>query len=366
MTWGFGLLLGVVLTSTAFLVRARLEQNRFATALSLVDALLRGTSEGVLVIDARGRAARSNAPARALLGPGYRAATWSVARSEPLHDLVERARSDAVEETEITMLGRVVLVSAVPLGDGRVLLRLKDVSEIRRLERVRTDFVANASHELKTPLTALRGFAETLLDDEEPPAELRRRFIESIHTNAIRLQNLVEDLLDLTRLESGGWRPDLTPLLVGPLVRQAWEEVTQARGRQTSFSLSGEGIVLGDERGLLHILRNLLDNSLRHTPDDGRIDVTISQGPETVTTAVADTGSGIPAEALPRIFERFYRADPARSRQEGGTGLGLAIVSHMVEAMGGRVSAASEKGRGTTMSFVLPRVRGAPPRHAPG
>lgn len=353
---------GAALASGFFILRARTAANRGLAASALVEALLEGTSEGVLVIDSSGRAARSNAPARALLGQGYRAATWSVQRSPALSALVERARSEAVADSEIDMLGRVVLVSAMPLGDGRVLLRLKDVSEIRRLERVRTDFVANASHELKTPLTALRGYAETLLEEDEPPPDLRRKFLGSIHANALRLQNLVEDLLDLTRLESGGWRPDLTPLLVGPLARKAWDEVTESRGRHISFSLSGEGIVLGDERGLSHILRNLLDNSLRHTPDDGRIDVQISQAAETVTVSVADTGSGIPPEALPRIFERFYRADPARSRQEGGTGLGLAIVSHMVEAMHGEVSATSEKGRGTVVSFTLPRASEAAPR----
>lgn len=358
--------LGVATAAAGFLLRSRVQRHRAQTSAALVDALMSGTSEGVLVVDGRGRATRTNAPARALLGPGYRAATWTAARSEALQSLVERARVEAVGETEIGMQGRAVLVTAVPLGDGRVLLRLKDVSEIRRLERVRTDFVANASHELKTPLTALRGFAETLLEEDEPPPDLRRRFIGSIHVNAIRLQNLVEDLLDLTRLESGGWQPDLSPLLMGPLVRQAWDEVTQARGRTVSFSLAGEGIVSGDERGLLHILRNLLDNALRHTPDDGRIDVTIALGPENVTTHVADTGSGIPEEALPRIFERFYRADPARSRQEGGTGLGLAIVSHMVEAMNGNVSAASEKGRGTTISFSLPRAGEAPLRRLSG
>jgi len=249
----------------------------------------------------------------------------------------------------------------MPLGERRVLLRLKDVSDIRRLERVRTDFVANASHELKTPLTALRGFAETLLDDD-PPADVRRRFLDSVHSNAIRLQNLVDDLLDLSRLESGGWRPDLKPLLIGPLAQEAWEEVVQTRGRSVSFALVGEGIAQGDEGGLHHILRNLLDNALRHTPEDGRISVNITQVAETVTVSVSDTGSGISADALPRIFERFYRADPARSRKEGGTGLGLAIVSHMVTAMHGTVTATSEVGRGTTISFTLPRAQESAPR----
>ena len=338
------------------------DAQRSARTGALLDAVLEGTSEGILIIDQRGRAVRSNAAARRLLGNRDRFATWTVEREEQLARLVRESRSAPLSEVEVRRADRVLLVSGSPVGEGRVLLRLRDVSEIRRLEKVRTDFVANASHELKTPLTALRGFAETLLDDEPAP-EIRRRFVDSIHSNAIRLQNLVDDLLDLSRLESGGWRPELTPLLVGPVVEHAWETVVQGRGRSLSFSLTGEGIALADEAALHHVLRNLLDNALRHTADDGRIDVNVTTGPEMVSVAVADTGCGVPPEALDRIFERFYRVDPARSRQEGGTGLGLAIVSHMVTAMGGRVTAASEVGRGTTITFSLRRAHRPPPRH---
>ncbi len=328
----------------------------------LLDALLEGTSDGVLVIDERGRVVRSNGPGRRLLGQRDRLATWTVDRSTELSELVEAGRTREVAEQEVEWLGKSLLALATPLGESRVVLRLKDVSEIRRLERVRTDFVANASHELKTPLTALRGFAETLLDDE-PSADVRRQFIESIHSNAIRLQHLVDDLLDLSRLESGGWKPDRAPMMVGPAVQDAWEDVVEGRSRSVSFNVVGEGIAQGDEFGLHHILRNLLDNALRHTEADGRIDVKITPGPDTVTVSVSDTGSGIPPEALPRIFERFYRVDPARSRQEGGTGLGLAIVNHLVTAMNGQVWAASEVGRGTTMTFTLPRAREPSLRH---
>jgi signal transduction histidine kinase len=230
-----------------------------------------------------------------------------------------------------------------------------DVSEVRRLERVRRDFVANASHELKTPLTSIRGFAETLVESD-PPEELRQGFLASIRDNTLRLQRLVDDLLDLSRLESGGWRARNAPILVGETAAAAWADYAEAaREREIVFEVEGDERVDADEQGLTHIFRNLLENALRHTDPGGHIHVKVTRPSEQeVQVEVSDDGEGIPTKALPRIFERFYRADSSRARDVGGTGLGLAIVRHLTVAMGGQVEAESELGRGTTVRFTLP------------
>jgi signal transduction histidine kinase len=232
---------------------------------------------------------------------------------------------------------------------------LLDITELRRLEQVRRDFVANASHELKTPLTAIRGFAETLVEDE-PPAALRRQFLLSIAANTLRLQRLVDDLLDLSRLEAGGWSAGRAVVDVADVVVDAWDLTVEAKQENRRFSLDGEASVLGDRDGLVQIFRNLLENAVRHTEDGGHIKVSVKATDEGHTTRleVKDDGEGIPARALPRIFERFYRADSSRARDFGGTGLGLAIVKHLVSAMGGEVGATSSLGKGTTIWFTVP------------
>jgi signal transduction histidine kinase len=220
---------------------------------------------------------------------------------------------------------------------------------------VRSDFVANASHELKTPLTSIRGYAETLVDDD-PPEPLRRQFLSSIRANTLRLQRLVDDLLDLSRLESGGWTARIEPVRIEHVAEEAWDLVAhQARG-EIDFGLDGGGTVLGDHQGLVQILRNLHENALRHTDDGGAVRVVVRQDAVagTVEIAVSDTGEGIPPKSLPRIFERFYRADSSRARDRGGTGLGLAIVKHLVGAMNGEVRARSRLGEGTTIELTLP------------
>jgi two-component system, OmpR family, phosphate regulon sensor histidine kinase PhoR len=265
-----------------------------------------------------------------------------------------------------------LLATAHPLPDGGAVLVFLDISELRRLEGVRRDFVANASHELKTPLTAIRGYSETLLDETLPP-ELARRFAEIVKANADRLQSIVDDLLDLSRLEGGGWRVD--PLLVAlePLARDVWaaQSATSA-DLALRFELSpGYEEVWADPGALRQILSNLFSNAVRYPPPGGTVTVR-SRGAAPGTrrsrqpggsddalgrwtvVEVADTGSGIAAIHLSRIFERFYRADPARSREEGGTGLGLSIVKHLVESHGGWVEAESQVAGGTTIRFMLP------------
>ncbi len=339
------------------------------SALVLVNAV----GEGILQLDGQSRLVRVNPAAARLLGlPGEALgqAITSLVRQPELRTLLERPLPpDAAESTEITLEGRHLFIMRQPLpgsGDGGVIVLVMDLTPLRKLEDIRRDFVANVSHELKTPLTAIRGYAETL-QDPELPAELRQQFLEATLRNAARVQRIVDDLLDLSRIESGGWLPHLSAVNAAALAADAWAEFRpRAEESGVAFEVHAEGtpVASADAGGLRQVLCNLYDNALRYTPAGGRINVRVfgSTTPETfdarpvpiVVIEIVDTGTGIPAEALPRIFERFYRVDPSRSRAEGGTGLGLSIVKHLVEQMGGDVVAESRLGLGTTIRLTLP------------
>ena len=261
----------------------------------------------------------------------------------------------SIERRELELNNRTVVVSARPLEARGTLLVLSDITDLRRLETIRRDFVANVSHELKTPLTAIAGYAETLVG--ESPST----FAATILANAQRMQRLVDDLLDLSRIESGGWRPEPAPVNVESAARDAWEPFAErAAAQRVTFeidvALPAQTIEV-DRDALRQVFTNLFDNALRHTPPGGRIRVSAERTGDDTVVRVSDTGSGISADHLPRIFERFYRVDPGRSRQEGGTGLGLAIVKHLVEAHGRHVDAESELGHGTTILLYFRSVR---------
>ncbi|HYU28188.1 MAG TPA: ATP-binding protein [Gemmatimonadales bacterium] len=321
---------------------------------TLVEAL----SDGVLAADRRGIVVSTNAATRRLLGYGESETLPPL--GELFHDRPHRAlmrevlAGAVVEGRELDLGDRTVVVSARPLKDGGTLLVLRDVTDLRRLETIRRDFVANVSHELKTPLTAIAGYAETLA--AEASGSQAVGFAQTIVENARRMQRLVDDLLDLSRIESGGWQPEPHSVGVEAAAREAWAPfVERAAGRGVAFeTATNSSSINSDPEALRQIFTNLYDNALRHTPRDGRIRVAAQRAGDDIVVRVSDTGTGIPADHLPRIFERFYRVDPGRSRQEGGTGLGLAIVKHLVEAHGGRVEAESELGRGTAILLYFP------------
>ncbi|HZD06046.1 MAG TPA: ATP-binding protein, partial [Longimicrobiales bacterium] len=320
---------------------------------SLIDSM----AEGVIALTDDARVLRINRAARELLripaSPRFAPAA-SIVRQPELRELLEESVVQPVQTREVVLGARHLVVSSRMLEGGGSVTTLLDISELRRLERVRRDFVANASHELKTPLTAMRGFAETLLQDE-PPEDLKREFLASIQKNTVRLQRLVDDLLDLSRLESGGWRARRGHVDVADAARGAWGEfLDRAAEKGVTFRIRGEAVAVADERGVEQIFQNLLDNALRYTGEGGTITVDLAAAARVVEVAVTDTGMGIPSRSLPRIFERFYRVDVARDREMGGTGLGLSIVRHLVSAMGGKVTAESELGVGTTIRFTLP------------
>lgn len=368
--------------------------------------LIDSVGEGIVQVDGGGRAVRANRTARAMLGLPAEVAGRPLAvllrNAELRHALESAARGEAVRSFEIAQDDRRILVIAHALGEpaGAVGV-LVDITEIRRLEGVRRDFVANVSHELKTPLTSIRGYTETLLGDDLPD-ETRRQFLETVRQNANRLQRIVEDLLDLSRIESGGWKPDFHELDLAAAANEAWRELedrAREKGIRFHVDVASDPVLSADPVAIRQIYSNLLENAIRYTPHGGSVSVRIhAEAPAETTTAprrraprhpivgnpflartgqppeppaawvvveVADTGTGIPGDALPRVFERFYRVDPARSRAEGGTGLGLAIVRHLVESMGGEITATSALGKGTTIRFRLP-LRESPTPATPG
>jgi len=322
--------------------------------------LVESMTDGVIAADASGRVGTCNAAARRMLGR---------AGDEPIPELAllfhEKVSRDfvrdvlagrEVDERELVVGARVLLGTGRTLPDGGTLFVLRDVTALRRLETVRRDFVANVSHELKTPLTSIAGYAETIAAEAEPGSPARN-FADTILANARRMHRLVEDLLDLSRIESGGWRPAPRVVDLAAAARDAWTPFTEAaaaRGVRFEPAVPPGTSVAVDPEALRQVFTNLFDNSLRHTPRGGTIGVSAAPVGDGVAVEVTDSGSGILPEHLPRIFERFYRADPARSRDQGGTGLGLSIVKHLVEAHGGRVDAESTPGQGTTIRFVLP------------
>ena len=322
---------------------------------TLIDCM----AEGVIALSEDARVVRMNRSARALLElpdtPDC-APINSVVSDNKLRSVLEDSVIRPGNSDEVEVNGRHLLVSSRALDLGGVVTTLLDISEIRRLEQVRRDFVANASHELKTPLTSIRGYAETLLDDD-PPEKLKLEFLTSIRKNTLRLEHLVEDLLDLSKLESGGWTGRRESVDTKEVAEEAWQQVVrdiEGKGG-ISFDILGDLRVKGDREGLFHVFRNLLENSIRHTDSGGSINVSMALTQDSmVEVVISDDGDGIPAESLPRIFERFYRADSARARDFGGTGLGLAIVRHLVSEMGGEVVAESQLGQGTTVRFTVP------------
>jgi two-component system phosphate regulon sensor histidine kinase PhoR len=235
---------------------------------------------------------------------------------------------------------------------------LRDVTELRQTERLRRELTANVSHELRTPLTSIKGFAETLLDGAMQDDVTCRRFLAIIDGETDRLVKLVDDLLDLSLLESKRLTLELKPVDVSVLVAHTVDKLRPLAQTQrlTLHQSAPPGIVVSaDADRLEQVLTNLVDNALKYTPEGGRVDVQVAAANGEIEVLVNDSGRGIGPEDLPHVFERFYRADRSRTRGSGGTGLGLAIAKHIVEAHGGRISVSSQPNAGTTFKVTLPR-----------
>lgn len=327
---------------------------------ALLSAVIESLDEGIVAVSARGEVIRVNQSARRLLALSAPVPFSAdlLPQERLMRDSLRTAMSGtAAESSEFNFSDRTLLLTARPLPDGGAVLAVMDLTTRRRLETIRRDFVANVSHELKTPLTVIGGFAETLRDPDLP-FEDRRRFVETIEANTRRMQRIVDDLLDLSRYESGGWVPNIVSNDLAGVVTDVFTSVhraADAKGLSLSFQAPADGRhVDADPTALRQIIANLVENAVRHTQRGGitvRAESPLNGG---TTVSVSDTGTGIPVEHLGRIFERFYRVDSGRARGEGGTGLGLAIVRHLVEAHGGAVRAESVVGQGTTITVNFP------------
>jgi two-component system phosphate regulon sensor histidine kinase PhoR len=338
-----------------------------------VTAILDGMVEGVIAVDGHERIVLMNERARAIFNLGAarveRKPFLEVIRNAELHEVFRASRdatAGALVRREVSLTapaGRVLQVHGVPLllagGETGVVIVLHDITELRRLEQVRTEFVANVSHELRTPLTAIHGYVETLLGGALDEPDNARKFLEIVHRQTERLGRLINDLTDLSNIELGKVSLRLVPTTLDEVVDSVLA-VIEPRARRGGVTLGAKmprGLppVRADHDRLAQILINLVDNAVKYTPDGGTVTVRASETARgTVEVSVEDTGVGIPSSDLPRITERFYRVDKARSRELGGTGLGLAIVKHLVLAHGGELHIESEVGRGTTVRFTLP------------
>jgi len=262
-----------------------------------------------------------------------------------------------------------LLISMVPYAGsgqhaGGAVILFRDITQLQQVEAMRRDFVANVSHELRTPLSIFRGYLETLLDDpQQPPGELVR-ILEVMERHSERLTTLVDDVLSLARLEAPESHLDLVEIPLRPFLSEIlrdWEKRFAAKQLRAELDVPADlPRMQADEGRVQEVIYNLLDNAVKYSQPGGQITVRAELAGDKVRVSVSDQGVGIPARELPRIFERFYRADKARSRELGGTGLGLSIVKHIAQIHGGTAEAASEVGRGTTISVLLPLATGRP------
>lgn len=256
-------------------------------------------------------------------------------------------------------------VSGAPILDQDdklkgVVLVFHDITDLKKLEQMRKDFVANVSHELKTPVTSLKGFAETLLDGAMENKAFRTRFLTIIHDESDRLQSLIQDLLDLSKMEQKHFALSWQKVNIQDVVEDSvlmTKNKADNKGIHMDVAYEGDLEIKGDVNRLKQVFLNLIANSLTYTPEDGKVSIKVRERDETVVFTISDNGIGIKKEELPRIFERFYRVDKARSRNSGGTGLGLAIVKHLVEAHNGKIAVDSEPGEGTTFTITLLKER---------
>jgi two-component system phosphate regulon sensor histidine kinase PhoR len=324
--------------------------------------------DGVLAVDHRGTVVLANPHlSRALeldspIGRHY----LEVVRQKEVGTLIEgvlRTGERREAEVELIRQRRFYAITAVPFPGAEgtphgAVLTFNDATERRRVEDMRRDFVANASHELRTPLTSIRGFVEALEDGALDQPDTAQRFLGKIRTHSDRMATLIEDLLELSRLEARDGEEALTETGVDGIVDDvaaAFAETATRRDLSFRRSVRGAPRVVTDPERLRRILENLVDNALKYTPPGGRVEVVATAEPGgAARIEVVDDGPGIGAEHLSRIFERFYRVDKARSRELGGTGLGLSIVKHLAETIGATVSVESEPGRGSRFAVLLP------------
>ena len=327
-----------------------------------LEALLNSMQEAVIAVAQDGRVLWANQRMERLLPGGLRLGAPLV---QSLRDPeILTAVQSALGRREVTVAnaakifsGRIFNVTAAPMPGGGAVAVLHDQTEVERVEKTRRDFIANVSHELRTPLTSIQGYSETLLDNPDL-GEGVRDFLEIVRKNAMRMARLTEDLLVLARVESGEQKLNLQPATPRELLEDAVEtfkDRAASRGIELSLMNTATSAVAVDRDAIHQVLSNLIDNALKYGDGGGKVLVGACEAEEGVQFYVRDFGSGISSEHLPRLFERFYRVDKARSHESGGTGLGLAIAKHVVRAHSGTIHVESELNHGSTFYFTLPR-----------
>ena len=350
--------------------RIREQMQRMAAEKQQLDAILHGMGEGVMVLSEEGVITLVNPTFRSMFSVAGEVVGQSLIEISRNPELLEAYREqqsagELLREISLQAQGRTLLTHWVPLKiDGTrcgVVAVFHDISEMKKTEQMRRDFVANVSHELRTPVTIIKGYAETLLDGAlESDPERARRFTEIIYSHAGRLTLLITDLLALSRLEVKGTALTLSALDPRAVVDRAVTLTReQALERQIDVAVEipiATPQVLADAGSIEQVLVNLLDNAIKYTPHDGKVRVSCADEGECIRITVADSGIGIPAKDQARIFERFYRVDEARSREQGGTGLGLAIVKHIVQLHNSEISVTSEPGHGSVFTFTLKKA----------
>lgn len=338
-----------------------------------IQAILTSMSEGVVATEITGRISIINPAAAELFnlspGEGVGEFPYKVFPNSELGDIFHQIYVKGYPlQKEISWPGepeKVLNLRLAPIRDDineeirGVVAVIGDYTKLRQLESMRRDFVANVSHELKTPLTSIKGFVETILDGAIEDRETTRKFMTIIYQEAERLNHLIHDLLDISKLESGKMEVKQIEVRVKPLVEEVLLSLeNRARDKNLILEKQIQDVTIhGDEDLLREVIINLLDNAIKYTPEGGTIRVVSEETPEGLSFYVEDTGIGIPKEHISRIFERFYRVDKGRSREMGGTGLGLSIVKHIIERHGGKVTVTSEFGKGSKFLFVIPRNR---------
>jgi two-component system, OmpR family, phosphate regulon sensor histidine kinase PhoR len=350
-------------------IKAKMDET--TSTKSRLEAVLLSMSEGVMAVDSKGTIVLMNQSLRDFLSVRdmpFGRKPMEVLRNVEVQGIVDDAlQPDAgVRSREITLLlpeEKVLHIHANPIKQGSkiegAVLVFHDITELRRLEKIRQDFVANVSHELRTPLSNIKGYAETLIDGAINDHDNAMNFLNTIHTESERLSNLIEDLLSLSKIESGKLKMALAPCNIIAVIEQSVSSLEKhAKEKSISVSINIPADipnVIADEARLSQVFFNLIDNAIKYTHEGGKINITVRDIDKFVQVEIEDNGIGIPEADISRIFERFYRVDRARSRELGGTGLGLSIVKHIVQALGGEVRVASTLGLGSTFIFTIPK-----------
>ena len=348
-------------------IRARIEE--VVAGKARLEAVLLSMFEGVMVLDADGKIRLMNERLKDYLkveDNPIGKKTLEIIRNIEIQEIVDKSLKvkKGLESREISVLvpdERILSIHATPIinkskTEGSVLV-FYDITDLRRLEKIRQDFVANVSHELRTPISSIKGYAETLLDGALDDKKNAKDFIEIIYSDSERLASLINDILDLSKIESGQFKFIMEPISLTPIIRKVVKllaKQAQSKGIKVTLDIPDSASqVIGDKERIAQVILNLLDNAIKYNCLNGEVKISYKEDKKFLEASITDTGLGIPRKDLSRVFERFYRVDKARSRELGSTGLGLSIVKHIIEAHGGEVSVESTPESGSVFSFTL-------------